>query len=652
MCNSNKNNILIICRDLQSVRRLSSFNSKAHSRYILASDDPRVHKAVKKYSWIDKICWIEKMESFYYVADDVIRFRKIINEWLKSLANEKRGVSEELLFFTRIVEGGMTTQRIQDLLLLIRSYHFLLDTYNIISIIVISQPYMGWEDDILIETARVRRIHINIIGHYRTNVLYSNIRQYLEIYGRGLYYLFNFLRVKIDKFYRYKPTKNSYKEVLFQLCSSAQKHVKNIVSIMRVLKHKGYKPIALCWSVTERYTKPNSSKKIRAEGLDAEELEKSAPFSCIFPAFLGVLSTWWTAKARYQEFLSLTFLQYKSVPLGHSLWPSVRFFLLAKLMPRYIFNTSIKNYLDNHNPMGIKIWNEGVAPEGYLLLNNLSENTKPLIFYWNWVPVESPYDPENQAIDLYLAAGNWHKEYFKKRGVSSDKIALVGMSQFDNIIEFKNKNSRDKSFVTIGIPSTFSRYILYDSNVVMRGYMSNSEQVVTLSALLKFASMQPSVALLIKPHPGHHQGIVEEMIKHGNDLKNVFLINKNMLPYHALNVADLLITKFSTLGIESMIFEKPVISVILDLEKRWKIYQDAATYVFDVEKMHELLKKIALSDGFFLKWKKSQIGKQKEFFKSYLNFDSDCKDRLDSSELAAAAIVKCLLSKSKEESYG
>jgi len=63
MQDSNNNNILIICRDLQSVRRLSSFNSQAHSRYILASDDPRVHEAAKEYPWIDEICWIEQRVS-------------------------------------------------------------------------------------------------------------------------------------------------------------------------------------------------------------------------------------------------------------------------------------------------------------------------------------------------------------------------------------------------------------------------------------------------------------------------------------------------------------------------------------------------------------------------------------------------------------
>ena len=75
----NSNDTLIIRRDLKSVRKLSSFRPQAQSRYILGSDDPRVHEAVKDFPWIDEIWWIEQMESFYNVADDVIRLTEIVN---------------------------------------------------------------------------------------------------------------------------------------------------------------------------------------------------------------------------------------------------------------------------------------------------------------------------------------------------------------------------------------------------------------------------------------------------------------------------------------------------------------------------------------------------------------------------------------------
>jgi len=165
------NNVLIVCRYLKSVRRLLRFRPQAQCSYILASDDPRVHEAAKAYLWIDKICWIEQMESVYLVADDVIRLTESVNEWLKTIADDKHGFPEELLFFTRNAEGGMTTQRIQDLLLLICSYRFLIDTYKITRVIVISQPGMGWEDDVLIETVRSRGVDIKVIGRYWFGVL-------------------------------------------------------------------------------------------------------------------------------------------------------------------------------------------------------------------------------------------------------------------------------------------------------------------------------------------------------------------------------------------------------------------------------------------------------------------------------------------------
>jgi len=614
-------NVLIVCRDLKSLQRLTRFNVLENDRYILASDDPKVHDAAKEYSWIDEFCWIEQMESFYIVAPDVIKYLEIINKWLITLANEKRGFSSELLFWIRQCEGGMTTQRIQDLLLLIRSYLYLFDSYDVKKVILLSHPCIQWEDSILIEAAQSRGLHVNVVGHSRINALSSNIQQYLEIYGRGLYYLFNFLRVKFDKSYRFKHGEVSDKEVVFQLCSSAKKHVNNIVPVMRALKHKGYKPVALCWSVTERYSKNNSSKQIRSEGLDAVELEKKAPFSCIFNAFYGVFSTWRAAKARYHEFLSLPLLQYKSVPLAGSLWPSMRFFLLAELMPTYIFNTAIKNYLDNHNPVGIKIWSEGVAPEGYLLLNKLTENNKPLVFYWKWVPFETPYDPDHRHIDLFLAAGDWHKKYYEKRGIPHIKIATSSMTQFYNIFEFKNKNSRDQSFMILGIPANFSKYILYDPNCILRGYLSVREQVSTLVYLLNFARKHPSVALLIKPHPAHHKGILDDMISQNTDLKNVFLLHKNIFIYDVLNVADVVITKFSTLGIEAMIFEKPVISILLDREEKWKAYGAAADYLYTLEEMSNLLEKIVQNGSSFKDWKNVHQEAQNEFLSIYINYD-------------------------------
>ena len=63
MLMTNSNNVLIICRDLDSVRKLARFQRQPQKHYVLASDDPRVHEIAKEYSWICAINWIEKIES-------------------------------------------------------------------------------------------------------------------------------------------------------------------------------------------------------------------------------------------------------------------------------------------------------------------------------------------------------------------------------------------------------------------------------------------------------------------------------------------------------------------------------------------------------------------------------------------------------------
>lgn len=611
---------MIICRDLQSVRRLSSFNSQAQSRYILASDDPRVHEAVKEYSWIDEICWIEQMESFFNVADDVIHLTEAVNQWLKSLADDKNGFPEELLFFTRHVEGGMTAQRIQDLLLLIRSYHFLLNTYKITSVIVISQPGMGWEDDVLIETARSRDVDVQVIGRYSFGVLIKKISSFLKIYASAAYYAVNVIRFNLHNRLKSKKTERVDKEIVFQLCSSAYKHVENIIPLMKALRHRGYNPVALCWRSNGRYTKESGADQVRREGLQAEELEKWCSFSDMWRSIIGVFWTWKKAKRKKSEFLTHKDLDYLSVPLGVLLWPSVRFFIIVELPQSYRLRQSLKKYFKNHDSLAIKLWGGRALKEGYFAWKSLNFKQRPLIFYYTvgLFMMIGPYQMPDKQIDLLFVPGEISKRIVEKtKFVPSRKIKICGQAKYEGIDDFKKKYNVTQSRSYLKIPSSFSMYILFDSSAVLRGFMSSREQAVTLNALLKFASTHPSVALIVKPHPSHHVGIVEDMIRHGKDLKNVFLINKSMLPYHALNAADMLITKFSTLGVEAMLFDRPVICCVLDGEQRFNIYKNAADYIDRIKNLEDLLNELVIDDTFRCKWHDEHIQKQKDFLAKY-----------------------------------
>ena len=181
-----KPTVLVVCRGLSEIDLLERIQPRSDCRYIVASDDLRVHLEVAKYPWVAAVCYLEQMESFYAVAADVINYLELINQWLESLGNDPRGIPQDLLYWIRHCEGGKTTQRIQDLLLLIRSYCYLLERYDISSIVILRHPQAEWEDEVLIKLAQSKGIGVHIIGGFRFSMLKARLLSFLKLAAKSL----------------------------------------------------------------------------------------------------------------------------------------------------------------------------------------------------------------------------------------------------------------------------------------------------------------------------------------------------------------------------------------------------------------------------------------------------------------------------------
>ena len=121
-------------------------------------------------------------------------------------------------------------------------------------------------------------------------------------------------------------------------------------------------------------------------------------------------------------------------------------------------------------------------------------------------------------------------------------------------------------------------------------------------------------------------------------LENVFMIDKKISVFHCINATDLLITKFSTIAIEAMYLKKPVISVILDGENKFRIYGDAAEYMNDVEDLKKLMNVLVNDDDYRLQWT-SNLNENMEVFLMN-NFFRHIQ--IKPSELGANAIDKLI----------
>jgi hypothetical protein len=626
-------NVLLVCRGLSELHLLQGLQPQPGCRYIVASDDLRVHQEMEKCPWVSEICFLEQMESFYTVALDAIKFLQLINQWLESLGHDPKGTPRELLFWIQHSEAALTTQRIQELLLLIRSYDYLLDTNNITNVIVFAHPQSGWEDDILIKVSKSRGIEVKIIGSFRLSILKAKLRSLMKFIARDPYYISYILRAKL--YGRLKPHRSgiSEKEIVFQICSSEKKHVENVLPLMKALKNRGYFPVALHWRASQ------ARKKIQQEGLGWEELETFVPLAALWEAPYRVWLTWRQARRRRNEFLANAELQYHHIALGPLLWPWMRSFFWEELPQRYRLQQAAKQYFAGHSPKAIRAWGGGVISEGAILLKSLNDSQRPLNFFWIMGVFESPYDAGCYSHDLLLAAGESQRQYFEKFGVPPERIVSVGLSRYEHLAKFRQDYSPSQSRAYLNIDQKFQHYFLYDSQAALRGYTTCQEQSKVTKALLIFAREHPSVALMIKPHPSHRPGWLEALIDYFS-LPNVFLIDKNMLPYHALNAADLLITKFSTIALEAMLFKKPVVSILLDGEARFRIYGEAVVRADDLEALNEILTMIVSDASRRTAWVENQIKHQEIFLKNYFGNNIS-----ESAELGAEALEKFLNNK-------
>jgi hypothetical protein len=614
----NDKTVLILCRSLNEIPLFSCIRPQPDCRYIVASDDIRVQREAGKHSWVADVCWIEKMETFYDVAEDVLGFLDIINLWLASFGDDQKGIPKELLFWIRHCEGGMTSQRIQDLLLLIWSYQEIIESHNIQGIILLKHPGMEWEDDVFLQTVRTLGISdIQTLGDYGKS-LKKQFLSFLKSAFREPYYISNILRTKFRNAFR-RPDTRREKEVVFQLFGSALKHVENTVPLMKALKEKGYAPVALCWNA-EKYAKKSGAVQVREQGLSADELERFMPFYALIDAPLRLLRTWKKVRQNRQAFLTHPKLRYHSVRLGELLWPSVTYFFSKEILLRYRLREAMRQYFLSHSPLAVKVWGGMEFFESITVLDALKNRDETVVVdgFIAAVGFDWPYFCNDNLADVLLVAGESRKNFLIRNHVPSEQIAVIGGYRYDDLIQFRNTHSPQNSRSFLKIPLTYDLYILFDSNKILRGFMASQEQARITRTLLDFCKAYQNVALMIKPHPGHHPGILESIVE-SYSLKNVFFIDQTMLPYHAINASDAVITRISAIGTEVMLFEHLLVPVLFNGEKKFEIYGKASETLTNSEMLTHFLSRFAEDKAFREQRTKAAMEKQNAFLEQNLS---------------------------------
>jgi len=148
------------------------------------------------------------------------------------------------------------------------------------------------------------------------------------------------------------------------------------------------------------------------------------------------------------------------------------------------------------------------------------------------------------------------------------------------------------------------------------GYQSISEvSQVLLSVLNKFKSSK-SVCLLIKPHPSASMTLFYSLQRKFKSDYIKFL-NKEDSIDELLFISDILISKYSTVGIEAIKYNTLVVSPQLCKSDYFRLYGEYAFYKNNIEDLNRFLDELVYSKENFEKFKIQFMQKSKKFIHDF-----------------------------------
>jgi hypothetical protein len=625
--------VLLVLRHPVDLELLARRELRNASTCVAASDDLPTQRAAALDPRIAEMTFVDQMHSVYSVRDDVVRLKDVINEWIESQAGP---IPPYLLRWTNQVEGGTGTSQILDALLLIETFQSLLKRTGAGIVAFRERLSSRTEDQLLREVCRAMSIPVCVTssaGAQAAKVLnLRRVRGTRRGLGTALYLpervksmLIRFrlssmiLRSRIGVNAKCSGSNN----VAFLIGSSDDKQVNNAVPVMKELnKQAGWNALALCWMAD------SARRKL-------SELElASTSLGAYFPSgrFSTVLA--WRKLIRkrcQQDFVHIQDkLVYKGVALKAIVRETVLRFVDVEFFERVLIYHAFKSFLSACPVRAVRLYGGTTLDLGYVGHGVVEEwkasasSPGPLTFcYPVGMDLNCYLGPNDRMYDLNLVGGAVDKAIQKNGAYSAREVVVTGYAQDSILREFRSMRE-DESLQKLGLGPVTRPCLFYASSSLVRGMIGIAESTRVAQVLFGFARDHARCSMICKPHPSEDPELLVSVWKEQGSPGNVMLLDRSKSAYDCLNVADLIITKFSTIALEAMAQDKPVVSFGLDGEHRFEnIFGEGVATFHHEEPFVSFLEHVFLDPGKFREWSQSQIQAQQECLRSRMYRSSD-----------------------------
>lgn len=154
--------------------------------------------------------------------------------------------------------------------------------------------------------------------------------------------------------------------------------------------------------------------------------------------------------------------------------------------------------------------------------------------------------------DYIFVMNDMVKDSILKKGIQAKEIISSGQPAFQGILEEKeNPSSNDDILTEIGLS------IFNDKKIVLYASQQTEHRKLIFEDLVSCFSQSSNKILVIKPHPNEDVEFMKDAISL-LPYKNILIITNTEIR-KLIKIADVVITQFSTCGLEAILMDKPVI---------------------------------------------------------------------------------------------
>ena len=182
-------------------------------------------------------------------------------------------------------------------------------------------------------------------------------------------------------------------------------------------------------------------------------------------------------------------------------------------------------------------------------LGKVKEETRRYVFH--------PYTSYTEGLNIAVLS-QFEKDMYVSLGVPPEKIFITGQPRFD-IIWQKQSNPNGQIIAELGVPEEKGIIVLATQPFVEPRIWTEQQREQLVQAAVSAVKEFPDKQLVIKLHPDESIEKYRKILTNIGEDKAIICRDVNL--YELLNAGELLMTGDSTVGLEAMLLDKPVIVV-------------------------------------------------------------------------------------------